>query len=331
MDPSTILILLGFLLFILVTLAAVRYTSAGLMASGSSKPTYHHARARQKPSNQEEDHRWLSFLLVIAVSLAPLQTVCMALHLFKIIPYQNSIPALAPTLAGVLTIALARWRSFQELGLAGRRGRSGLLAALLVVNGANLAIYSNLAVTLLAMSAFIALVWVLALRARDRLLGLGSLLVVIWFALFTSGALFSLLPPVSPIMSFVLYLFNTAAGTLALLLPAFLLYSLLDAEQKPLVFSLRLITGLLLLSIAVYWSYHGAVAAAARPYLAAGEYYPFTQLLAVTVSGFLLTAQLDKRQRIYGPAFAILVSMLLVMASNLGWITTAMATFQKFI
>jgi hypothetical protein len=330
MDSSPILILFGFLLFILVMLTAVRYTSAGLVAADSGKTT-RHAKAWHKPSKQEENRRWLRFLLVIATGLAPLQAICMTLHLFKIISYQNSFPALAPTLAGVFTIALARWRSFQELGVAGRIERSGLLAALLVVNGANLAVYSNLAVTLLAISAFIALIWVLALRAGDRLLGFASLVVVIWFALYTSGVLFSLLRPVSQRMSFVLYLLDTAAGALALLLPALLLYNLLSAEQKPLVFSLRLITALLLLSIAVYWSYHGATAAAGKPYLAVAEYYPFTQLLAATVSGILLTAQLDKRQRLYGPVFATLVSMLLVMASNLGWIDTALATLQKFI
>lgn len=328
MDPSTILILLGFLLLILVTLAAVRYTSAGLMATSSSKTT-HHARARHKPSDPEENHRWLLFLMAVAISLAPLQAICMALHLFEIIPYQNSFPALAPTLAGVLSATLVRWRSFQETGVSKRKERTGLLAALLVVNGANLAVYASFAVTLLGLSAFIALIWVLALRFGDRFTGLASLAVVIWFALHTSGALSSLLPVVSQTMSFIVYLLNTAAGTLAVLMPAFLLYKLLNTEQKPLIFSLRLVTGLLLLGIAIYWSYLGAVTAAARPYLAAAEYYPFTQLLAGAVSGLLLAGQLNKLQRHYGPAFAILASILLVIASNLGWIDAALAALQN--
>ena len=331
MDPSTILILLGFLILILVTLAAVRYTSAGLIEISSSSKTTRRARTRHKPSDQEENHRWLLFLLVTAISLAPLQAVCMALHLFELISYQDSIPAIAPTLAGVLTATLVHWRNFQELGVARRKERTGLLAALLVVNGANLAIYSNFAVTLLALSAFLALIWGLGLRFGDRLSGFASLYVVAWFALYTSGALFSLLQPVSQTMSFVLYLLNTAAGALSLLLPAFLLYKLLNDQQNQLVFALRLVTALLLLGIAVYWSYLGAVSTAAKPYLAAAEYYPFTQLLAATVGGLLLAIQLKKRQRLYAPVFSILAALLLIMASNLGWIDTTLAALQNSI
>lgn len=319
MDPYTILILCGFLLLILLTLVAVRYTSTGLLATqkvGNKQPSI----TTQKQLRDHEAHRWLRLLLVSATSLAPLQAICMALHLSKIILYENSFPILAPTLGGVMTITLVRWRSFQDLGQDRRGSRSSLLAALLVVNGANLVLYPNLAVTILALSGFIAMLWALGLHFGHRFLSTASLVVVIWFALYTSGVLTSLIPPLTLTMSFVLYLLNTAAGTLAIVLPASLLYTLLVEERKQSALWLRLISGLVLLSIAIYTAYQGSSIAAMKPYLAAAEYYPFTQLLAATISGLLLAAQLDKHQRLYGPTFAILVSLLLISASILGWI-----------
>jgi hypothetical protein len=321
MHLSTTLILMGVLLSTLVTLVASRYTSAGLIPASQAKKTTLD-KARHKLLDQEETRRWLRFLLVIATALAPLETLCMALHVLQITPYSESILVLAPMLTGILTITLVRWRSFQDLDLQSRKNRSRLLAALAVINGANLVADPGLAVILLVTSAIIALVWGIGIRAGDRPLSIASLIVVIWFALFNNVALNNLLQRIPENVSAILRLVNTVSSGLAVLLPAVLLSTLLKSRENNTVFTLRLATALLLLSIAAYTAYQDAAKAATTIYQSADEYFPFLQLLIAAVGGQLLAAHLEKSKRLAGPAFTVLISSLIVLAFNLGWSNT---------